>query len=234
MDWKIIDEKNMKTMKLEYTYFSEIGTRKNNEDYLRIVTTPEYDRTLFIICDGMGGHSYGEVASETVCKSIATYWENNPDLGDSEQKIYNAAIQACNMLDKESFGYDMGTTMVLASIENDRVMVAHCGDSRCYVIDVKGNVKYRTVDHADDLGYITNCFFTGRDDMAVPDIKFIQLEPCDRILLCTDGLYNAIDDEILLHMLHCARDVGQVEEKYKMICHDEASDNYTAIIIEVE
>lgn len=224
----------MRTMKLEYTYFSEIGARKNNEDYLRIVTTPEYDRTLFIVCDGMGGHSYGEVASETVCKSISTYWKKNPELCDSEQKICDAVIQACNMLDKESFGYEMGTTMVLVTIENYRATIAHCGDSRCYIIDAKGKMKYRTIDHADDLGYITNCFFSGRDDMAVPDIKIIQLEPFDRILLCTDGLYNAIDDEMLLHTLHCTRDVRQVEEKYKMICKDEASDNYTAIIIEVK
>lgn len=220
-------------MELEYTYFSEIGTRENNEDCLRVVTLPEYDRTLFIVCDGMGGHSYGEIASEAVCKSISAYWEKNPKQNDSEQKVYDATIQAYSMLKNQSLGYEMGTTMVLASLENDRAMVTHSGDSRCYIVDIKGHVKYRTIDHVDDVGYITNCFFTGRNDLVKPDIRFVQLEPYDRILLCTDGLYNTIDDEMLLHTLHCARDVSQVEEKYKIICQDKASDNYTAVIIEI-
>lgn len=53
-------------------------------------------------------------------------------------------------------------------------MVAHCGDSRCYVIDVKGNVKYCTVNHADNSSYITDCFFTGRDGELLLFINFIQ------------------------------------------------------------
>ena len=61
-----------------------------------------------------------------------------------------------------------------------------------------------------------------------------ELEPMDRILLCSDGLYKAVDDETLLHTLHCARDVQQVMEKYIAICRQAASDNYSAIIIEME
>ena len=53
-------------------------------------------------------------------------------------------------------------------------------------------------------------------------------------MLCTDGLYNAIDDTTLLHTLQCAKDVEQVAEKYDSICREKADDNYTAIIIEVE
>lgn len=218
---------------MEYTYFSETGPRENNEDSLRVVTASECNRIFFIVCDGMGGHSCGEIASETVCKSISTYWEKNPKLNDSEQKVYDATMKACHRLDNQLPGSDMGTTMVLAGIEDDRAMVAHCGDSRCYIVDIKGHVKYRTIDHVDNAGYITNGFFTGRNDLVKPDIRFVPLEPYDRILLCTDGLYNAIDDEMLLHTLHCARDVRQVEEKYKIMCRDQASDNYTAIIVEV-
>lgn len=60
------------------------------------------------------------------------------------------------------------------------------------------------------------------------------LQPLDRILLCTDGLYNAIDDEVLLHTLQCAKDVEQVADKYRAICAEKVNDNYTAIIIEME
>ena len=65
-------------------------------------------------------------------------------------------------------------------------------------------------------------------------MRVVELQPLDRILLCTDGLYNAIDDETLLHTLQCAKDVEQVREKYRAICQEKASDNYTAIIIEIE
>ena len=132
----------------------------------------------------------------------------------------------------------MGTTLVLASIEKQTACVAHAGDSRCYVIDIKGSVKYRTIDHIEyssiSLPYISRAFFTRHLEKAVPEIRFVEVQPLDRILLCTDGLYNAIDDETLLHILQCAKDVSQVAEKYCAICKDKANDNYTAIIIELE
>lgn len=62
----------------------------------------------------------------------------------------------------------------------------------------------------------------------------IPLRALDRILLCTDGLYNAIDGETLLHTLQCAKDVEHVAEKFRSICQEKARDNYTAIIIEIE
>ena len=121
----------------------------------------------------------------------------------------------------------------MVSIEGDRALVAHAGDSRCYVIDIKGNVKYRTIDHV-ERGLITNAFFTGNAQSIQPEVKTVTLQPLDRILLCTDGLYNTIDDETLLHTLQCARDVQQVAEKYMTLCQNKASDNYSAIIIEIE
>jgi protein phosphatase len=132
----------------------------------------------------------------------------------------------------------MGTTMVMMSIEGQTAHIAHAGDSRCYVIDIKGNVKYRTLDHIESssicLPYINRAFFTRHPEEAVPEIKIVELQPLDRILLCTDGLYNAIDDETLLHTLQCAKDVSQVAEKYLSICKEKTNDNYTAIIIEIE
>ncbi len=64
-------------------------------------------------------------------------------------------------------------------------------------------------------------------------MKTVKLQPLDRILLCTDGLYNAVDQDTLLHTLQCARDVNQVAEKLASICKERANDNYTAVIIEM-
>ena len=208
----------------------------NNEDCLNIVEIAD-KRTLFLACDGMGGHSCGEVASKTVCDSFSAYWQEHPEVIDSVQKIKDAAKVASQAIDEVSGYYQMGTTLVMASIEGQTAHVAHAGDSRCYVIDIKGNVKYSTIDHIESssisLPYINRAFFTRHPEDAVPDVKVVELQPLDRILLCTDGLYNAIDGETLLHTLQCAKDVEQVAEKYRAICKEKAGDNYTAIIIEM-
>lgn len=66
-------------MKIEYTIFSEIGKRRANQDVCRVVEMPEHNRALMIVCDGMGGHSMGDVAAETVCNAICEFWYYNPD-----------------------------------------------------------------------------------------------------------------------------------------------------------
>lgn len=215
---------------MKYVQFSEKGPRLNNEDCCRVVEIAG-KRTLFIVCDGMGGHVDGEVASEVVCDTFSDYWTENHDVADSAEKIHDAAGQAGKALDEKSCHGPMGTTLVMASVEGATALIAHAGDSRCYVIDIKGNVKYRTIDH-EEQGLITNAFFTGYSRSVVPEVKTVALEPLDRILLCTDGLYKAIDDDVLLHTLQCAKDVNQVAEKYLHLCEGAASDNYTAIVIE--
>ena len=222
---------------MKYIPFSEKGSRINNEDCFNIVEIAD-KRTLFVVCDGMGGHSFGEKASQTICKAFSSFWKENPDVIDSKQKVMEAAKVASAKLDEESGIYEMGTTMVMCSVEGKRATIAHAGDSRCYVIDIKGNVKYRTLDHIEfssiSLPFINRAFFTRDPEGAVPDVNVVDLQPLDRILLCTDGLYNVIDDETLHHTLQCAKDVEHVAEKYRSICKEKASDNYTAIIVEIE
>ena len=222
---------------MKYIPFSEKGPRRKNEDCLKIVELAN-KRTLFVVCDGMGGHSCGEVASRAVCEAFSAYWEQHPELEDSETKVQDAAKEASRMLDEKSGHYEMGTTLVMMSVEGKRALIAHAGDSRCYVIDLKGNVKYRTIDHITSssiyLPTISRAFFTRCSENAAPEVKTVELQPLDRILLCSDGVYNAIDDETLLHTLQCAKDVDQVAEKYCAICREKAGDNYTGIIVEME
>ena len=222
---------------MRYIKFSERGPRINNEDSLNITEIAD-KRILFVVCDGMGGHSCGEVASKTVCDSFSAYWQEHPETADSVQKIEDATKSASKTLDGKSGYYQMGTTLVMASIEGFVAHIAHAGDSRCYIIDAEGNVRYRTIDHIESspisLPYISRSFFTRRPEDAVPEIKVVELQPHDRILLCTDGLYNAIEDDRLLHTLQCSKDLEQVADEYRAICEEKAGDNYTAIIVEME
>ena len=218
---------------MKYIQFSEKGPREKNEDCCQIVKISD-ERTLFVVCDGMGGHSRGEDAAKTVCQAFASFWQEHTDVADSEQKVQDAAAYAFKRLSEESRDDQMGTTLVMCSIEGNKATIAHAGDSRCYIIDIKGNVKYFTIDHVDHRGYMHKAFFTGCPDDAVPEVKTVVLQLLDRILICTDGVYNAVNDNTLLHVLQCAKDVEQVAEKYISYCKDYADDNHSAIIAEIE
>ena len=124
-------------MKIKYATISKTGRRSNNEDTFQVVDMPQQDRFMGIVCDGMGGHYCGEVASETVCNAITEYWEKYAATVDCTTKVGLACKKASAAIDSKSdqLGHaQIGTTMVMASIEKDNVTIAHVGDSRCYLL----------------------------------------------------------------------------------------------------
>ena len=117
-------------MKIHYATISETGKRQNNEDAFRIVNGEDGNRWLAVVCDGMGGHAMGEVASETVSDAIVDYWKKHTDEPDSKTKVEKACAHAMRALDKKANSLNhcqMGTTMVMASIEGDTVTITHVG-----------------------------------------------------------------------------------------------------------
>ena len=109
-----------------------------------------------------------------VCNAVCDYWLrlNNED---SVVKVRKAYRSASAKLDDSFLGMNhvqMGTTLVIASIDDHTITITHCGDSRCYLIR-----KY---------------YFTYKPERAVPDIAQFEIKYGDRILLCSDGLYKSI------------------------------------------
>ena len=226
-------------MKIEYTTFSEIGKRRANQDVCRVVEMPEYNRALMIVCDGMGGHSMGDVAAETVCNAICEFWGNNPDVPDSETKVKDACKAASDALYARSRvvrPIEMGTTMVMASVEGNIVTIAHCGDSRCYLLR-DGAVVYQTQDHADPhwvSEVVTRCFFSMNPKVAVPEVTRFEIQPGDRIFLCSDGVYKAMAPQILTARLQDDKPLEQVVDVIKFMCEKFSTDNYTGILAMVK
>lgn len=224
-------------MKIEYTTFSEIGKRRANQDVCRVVEMPEQNRTLIIVCDGMGGHSMGDVAAETVCNAICEFWMNNPDIPDSGTKVTEACRVASDALYARSRvvrPIEMGTTMVMASVEGNIVTIAHCGDSRCYLLR-DGAVVYQTQDHADPhwgSEVVTKCFFSMASEVAVPDIAQLEVKPGDRIFLCSDGVYKSMAPQILTARLQDDKPLDEVVDVIKFLCEKYSKDNYTGILVE--
>lgn len=225
-------------MKTNYTTFSEAGKRRANQDVCRVIEFPEYDKTLMVVCDGMGGHAMGDVAAETVCNAICEFWKLNIDDSDSESKIIEACKVAADALYARSRvvrPIEMGTTLVLASLEGNTVTIGHCGDSRCYLLR-DGVIVHQTQDHADPhwgSEVVTKCFFSMKPEIAVPDIARFEVKSGDSIFLCSDGVYKAMAPQILTARLQDDKPLEDVIDVIKFMCEKFSTDNYTGVLAKI-
>lgn len=223
---------------IRYTFFSECGVRRDNEDYCQVVANPEDGRYLFVVCDGMGGHAMGEVASQVICTTISDYWEHASFVNGVEPVLENAFRMASEALDAKAdvlHKVETGTTMVLAAIYKGKVTIAHCGDSRGYLLRPNAGVVYQTQDHIEHNvwgEYINRSFFSYNREYAKVEIKQFDLEPRDRIFLCTDGVSSYIDPDILTNRLMDDKSPEEVVDVIKFLCENGRSqDNYTGILV---
>ena len=224
-------------VKIQYATISETGKRQKNEDAFRMVSMADGNRWLAVVCDGMGGHDNGEVASETVADAIVNYWRKAVDEIDSKDKVEKACLKARVALDDCAFNMGhvkMGTTMVMASIEGDTVTIAHLGDSRCYLMRPSVGLLYLTKDHIRmECGWeiIDRCFFSYRPEACIPDVVQFKLKAGDRIMLCSDGLYNSMTHKILLKNMMDEKSMDEIIDAYRILCEKQCNDNYTAVLI---
>ena len=226
---------------IRYTFFSERGVRRENEDYCQVVANPEDGRYLFVVCDGMGGHAMGEVASQVICTTISDYWAHASFVNGVEPVLENAFRMASDALDAKAdvlHKVETGTTMVLAAIYKDKVTIAHCGDSRGYLLRPNAGVVYQTQDHIEHNvwgDYINRSFFSYHREYTKVEVKQFDLEPGDRIFLCTDGVSTYIDPDILTSRLMDDKSPEEVVDVIKFLCENGRSqDNYTGILIYLE
>ena len=225
-------------MKIRYATISKTGRRSNNEDYVKVIDKPEESRWFGVVCDGMGGHAMGEIASEIVGKAVCGYWERSADwdLADKARKACRSASAKLNQVAFGMFHLQMGTTLVMASIENGIITITHCGDSRCYLMRGDDFV-YQTRDHVgDSFGQeiVTKCFFSYKPEAADPDIAQFGIKSGDRILLCSDGLYKSMPPEILKARMMDDKTPEELLDVFDFLCEKNGDDNYTAILAFVE
>ena len=225
-------------MKITYAIISKTGRRSNNEDYVRVIDKQDESRWLGVVCDGMSGHACGELASETVGNAVCDYWErtSEEDLADKARKACRSASSKLDARADEMRHVQMGTTLVMASIEGNIITITHCGDSRCYLMR-DGDWVYQTKDHVgNSFGWevVTKCFFTCKPEAAAPDIVQFEVKPGDRILLCSDGLYKSMPPEILKERLMDDKTPEEILDVYDFLCEKNGDDNYTGILVEIE
>ena len=224
---------------VKYASFCECGIRSNNEDYCQVVDNPEVGRYLFVVCDGMGGHAMGEVASQVVGSAICEYWERasfeegvEPVLQTSFKLASDALDAKANVLHK----VEMGTTLVLAAIDSNQLYIAHSGDSRAYLLQT-GAVAYQTKDHVEHSvwgDFINRSFFSYQREKADVEIHQFELNPGDRILLCSDGVCQFIAPDILTRRSMDDKSPEDVIDVILFLCEKFSKDNYTAIWVYYE
>ena len=230
----------------------EIGQRENQEDSII-----QWDNRLFVLCDGMGGHEKGEVASQTVCQSLATWFENNlkPDEPFSDDRLREAIEFAYAELDKyaDDNPRQMGTTLTLLYIGSKGITAAHMGDSRIYHIRPDVGVLYQTRDHslvfdlfqAGEITYeqmatfpqkniVTRAMTPGEDNRMRSDIIHItDIQPNDYFYMCSDGMMEKMTNNELLTLFSADMDDKMKVGQLKMATNQNF-DNHTAWIIHIK
>ena len=230
----------------------EIGQRENQEDSII-----QWNNRLFVLCDGMGGHEKGEVASQTVCQSLATWFDNNikPDEPFSDDQLREAIEFAYTELDKyaDDNPRQMGTTLTLLYIGSKGITAAHMGDSRIYHIRPETGVLYQSRDHslvfdlfqAGEITYeqmatfpqkniVTRAMTPGEDNRMRPDIIHItDIQPNDYFYMCSDGMMEKMTNNELLTLFSADMDDKMKVGQLKMATNQNF-DNHTAWIIHIK
>lgn len=180
---------------MDVAYRTEVGhVRSRNEDAL--LARPE--RGVLAVADGLGGHAAGDVASMVAITSLdeapLTAQSSEQDLRSAVAAAHQAVLAAA----EEPGRAGMGTTLVLAVVGEGSARILHVGDSRAYLLHPDGPVEGLTRDHGMH-GYLTQALGLDRD--VEPDVTEVETPDGSRLLLCTDGLTNMVDDDALADLL---------------------------------
>lgn len=205
--------------------------RQYNEDYMAHFDT-SYGYCI-IVCDGMGGHAAGDVASQAAIEAIKHYLQDGKVTKlDTANSLLNA-IEFANFKLREMVLQNpalsgMGTTCVIALINNAEMYVAHAGDSRLYLIrnnEIRQISKdHSTVQNLIDAGALTEEEALQSDkrnqitkaigifEKVVPGITSepIPLKHNDKIMLCSDGLTAHVNLKSLLELINTKEDVQAI------------------------
>jgi PPM family protein phosphatase len=242
-------------MRFAVYQLSRKGGREKNEDRVGYCYTR--DSGLFALADGMGGHPEGEVASQLALQTLSAIFQRDAksQLADPLRFLHDALVAGHHQLLR--YATERGlidtprTTLVACVLQGNAAYWAHCGDSRLYL--VRGDkLVARTRDHSyselqDTLGRVVpigerfnrNVLFTCLGSPGKPVIDTagpLLLQPGDRLLLCSDGLWGSVDDAKIVDELSRHTISQAVPELVELALRTagERSDNVTVLAVEWE
>ncbi|MDQ3660141.1 MAG: Stp1/IreP family PP2C-type Ser/Thr phosphatase [Actinomycetota bacterium] len=226
---------------------SDVGrVREGNEDsYLA-------EPPLFVIADGMGGHSAGEVASETAVKVISdgAAQISSEDPRSLARLLNNANAAIFTKAQSDAALRGMGTTCTLLMAGESSAHIAHVGDSRAYRLRDgaieqltddhtlvgrmvrEGQISLEEAQHHPQRNVITNAL--GLDSNIVVDLREIEARAGDRLMLCSDGLSSMVSDEDIAAAANAAEDPQEAAETLvELALEAGGEDNITVLVIDL-
>jgi len=227
---------------------SHVGSvREVNED--SVLSRPE--NGLWVVADGMGGYEAGDLASSMLVEAL-----NNLSLGNGisssideiENAIYRVNEKILEHSEAEFGGRVFGTTVVVAFFYDNFGAVLWAGDSRLYRL--RSNLLTRiTRDHSQvqemldshlllpeeienypDQNVITRA--VGAEKQLLLDLQVFEIKEDDKFLLCSDGLYNSVNEDIIQSILNNGGIKFNADQLIRLSLENEASDNVSFILIQ--
>ena len=205
-------------MTITHSLYTDTGSREVNEDC--IMTTERNGSRCFVLCDGLGGHGKGELASACVAASLCQSFEQAPD-SDSFFASAIAAAQERLIAEQKRLGalFEMKTTAVVLVIDGGRWRCAHIGDSRAYHFR-RCKQAFRTIDHSVPQMLALAGDIREKDIRCHPDRNRLlrvmgiesdspryeltgwqEIKSGDAFLLCSDGFWEPITEKEMSKLL---------------------------------
>lgn len=236
----------------------ELGRRDNQEDSLfpRAGQATAEDR-FFVLCDGMGGHEHGEVASQTVAETLGHYLAEHADPQSvvTDETLLRALEAAYTELDKkdDSAVRKMGTTLCLLALHRGGATILHIGDSRIYHIRPAeerllyqskdhslvyelyeaGEISFDEMQHSPQKNVITRAMQPGEDNRMRPSVVHVaDLRAGDYLYLCSDGMLEAMSNEELCRLF--ARNESDEQKRARLVAATQGNnDNHSAYFVRI-
>lgn len=237
-------------MKLSAYCYTNRGGRDHNEDSVRCAA--EGGRGVFVVADGLGGHGRGEVASALAADVLFQGCLDAAPGPESLMELFQKANEAVMSGQSEPGQEEMKTTAVVLSIDADRAVWGHLGDSRLYRFSGE-TLTQETKDHSvtfmkylgGEISYLDICHDDDRSSLlralgklpCRPEAGQGPLQPGDAFLLCSDGFWEYVYREEMLADLLKAETPEQWAQSM-LLRHirraPEGNDNFSLICIFVE
>lgn len=232
---------------------TDIGRKREvNQDYVYITEEPVGNiPNLFVVADGMGGHKAGDFASRYTVKTLVQEIAKSDKMGP--EAIISHAVRRANeeliRAAHEDVRHEgMGTTLIAATIIEHTLYFANVGDSRLYLIDDEirqlshdhslvqemvrlGAIKPEEAKYHPDKNVITRAM--GVSEKVEPDFFECRIKKGDRILMCTDGLSNMVEDAEIFRIIKSSRDIVEAVELLIEKANEKGGkDNIGVVVIE--
>jgi protein phosphatase len=230
-------------------YYSGIGKRKVNEDFLY----PEHPNTqnnLYMVCDGLGGMAYGELASKMTALAVQNYIDKvelySKDAIASSIHFANNLIQEFSTKHPKTKG--MSSTVAMLVKNEDDFFAGWVGDSRIYHIR-DGEVLFKSKDHSykelltsmgmeedetKGMGHIITQAVGGKQSIKPGLAKIGNIKTGDYLVLLTDGVLEGVTESDFLNYFKSQNETETILEQIVNLCSEKSRDNHTLYILKTK